>query len=115
MNDACIFCQIANKEISSTIVYETDLVIAFKDIYPIAPIHWLIIPKQHIENMAHFPLEDSKLAIAMIEAVQQLQTKLSGSRSFKLGCNNGKQAGQMVFHLHWHFMSHEQELQTPNA
>lgn len=102
----CIFCKIAQGEIPSEVVYETDKVIAFKDLHPVAPIHVLIIPKVHLTDLNALASSD-KRAELMEEVLQATQAlcKLYGTSSFNLISNCGEEAGQSVFHLHFHFIS----------
>ena len=99
-----IFSKIIDREIPASIVYETDSVIVIKDIKPIAPIHYLIIPKLPIIDMKD-PRLDTALAAELVKTVQYLAAQLSGDQSFNVLSNNGAAAGQVVMHLHWHFVS----------
>ena len=100
----CIFCEIANKEAPGEIVYEDDKIIAFKDIKPLAPIHFLIIPKKHISSVDHVEIEDKTLMGDLIMAAQKIarEKKLNG---YKLQINVGRPAGQIVDHLHLHLLA----------
>ncbi|GAB3403613.1 histidine triad nucleotide-binding protein [Massilia agilis] len=110
--DNCIFCKIAAKQIPSTTVYEDDDLLAFKDINPAAPVHLLVIPKQHIAtlsdcNDSHAALLGKMLALAPklaaehgIAVQQDADGKLSGG--FKTLINSGPNGGQEVYHLHLH-------------
>jgi len=101
----CIFCRIINKEIPSNPFKETDEIIVIKDINPKAPIHYLIIPKKHIQDIQSFESHDSDLAGKLLLAARDLSQTLPGSSDFKLVVNSGKQAGQCVFHVHLHFLA----------
>ena len=105
MSQSCIFCKIIAKEIPSTIVAENENVLVIKDIAPKAPIHYLIIPKVHRENIQGFLPEDCIIAASCLFMAQELAQKLSGTQSFRLISNNGADSGQCVFHLHFHFLS----------
>lgn len=104
----CIFCKIAKGEIPSDIVYETDKVVAFKDLNPIAPVHLLIIPKEHFTDFLDFAKSENRaeLADAMMEAVEEIAKDL-GLESFHILNNCGAEHGQSVFHLHFHLISGE--------
>ena len=104
LNNSCLFCKIANKEIECEVVAENDGVFVIKDINPKAPIHYLIIPKQHMCSMADFP-SSGGLAKEMFEMVKTLAEKLEEPKVFNIVSNNGAEAGQMIMHLHWHFLS----------
>ena len=88
----CIFCKIIQKQVPTEMVAENDTVIVVKDIAPKAPIHYLIIPKNHIKNV----VDHDDICRAPAGALQI---------SFRLIMNNGVDAGQTVFHLHCHFIS----------
>jgi histidine triad (HIT) family protein len=99
-----LFSRIIDREIPSQIIYENDDLIVIKDINPVAPIHYLIIPKKPVQDMKD-PLLDAKLAGAMVKTVQHLAAQLAGEQAFNIVVNNGAGAGQSVPHLHWHFIS----------
>lgn len=102
----CIFCKIISNQLPATIVAETDLLLVFKDINPRAKTHFLIIPKKHCVNMKDVDsINDQILPVAFFEMVKNLSLGLDGAQEFNLLCNNGAGAGQIVFHLHWHFVS----------
>ena len=98
----CIFCKIAKKEVPSKIVYENEKVIAFKDINPKARIHFLIVPKQHIGSIKSKGSE--KIVKDLIIAAKKIAKtkKISG---YKLIFNVGKEGGQLIDHLHLHFLA----------
>lgn len=101
----CIFCKIVRGEIPCTKVYEDDAMLAFKDIEPQAPIHFLIIPKKHIKDLLSLSEEDCDLMAKVQQVVKKLalQEELD-EKGFRLVTNCGKAAGQSVFHLHFHLM-----------
>jgi histidine triad (HIT) family protein len=102
----CIFCKIARKEISAEIVYEDDSVLAFKDIHPAAPVHFLIIPKRHIPTVLDIREEDKGLAghIQFVAAGIARELGLA-EKGFRIVVNCLKDAGQDVFHIHYHFLA----------
>ena len=104
VND-CIFCKIIAKEIPSTVVEETDDIMVIKDIAPKAPVHYLIVPKKHVKDVASLTEGDSDIPAKIMLMAKDLSKKLSGSQAFRLIINNGPDAGQSVFHLHCHFIS----------
>ncbi|MCM8899833.1 histidine triad nucleotide-binding protein [Caldicoprobacter algeriensis] len=103
--DGCIFCKIVDKQIPSRIVYEDDSILAFHDIDPKAPVHVLVIPKQHITSINEVTQENSQVIAhifaTMPKIAQQLGIKDSG---YRVVVNCGKDAGQAVNHLHYHVL-----------
>ena len=102
----CIFCKIVAGEIPSKKVFENNRLLAFEDINPKAPTHVLLIPKKHFEN-----LNDSSSDPALLgEIVAQSAAvaKKLGLTDFRLVANTGRQAGQVVFHLHFHLLAGRQ-------
>lgn len=99
----CIFCKIIKKEISASLVYEDEDVLAFNDVNPQAPVHILVIPKKHAANiteLADFPV---------IGKIYQIIRRLAAEKGidqagFRVVLNHGRQAGQAVEHLHFHLL-----------
>ncbi len=105
MSKDCIFCRIASGEIPADKVFESDEVVAFKDIHPLAPTHIIVIPKKHVATLddltdADLPLF-AKMALAAKESAKKSGVFTSG---YRLVVNCKKDAGQEVFHLHMHLM-----------
>ena len=103
MND-CIFCKIIAKEIPSKIVYEDEKVIAFNDIDPKAPIHILVVPKEHIESAAYLENRDD-ISGAVFTAVAKICKGLNLDKGFRIVTNCGEDARQSVKHLHFHILA----------
>jgi len=101
----CIFCKIIAGEIPSTKVYEDEAVFAFRDINPQAPTHILVIPKAHIASMAEVTAENSEAASACLEAIAKIAKQEGLASGFRVISNSGKDAGQTVFHLHFHILA----------
>ena len=101
---ACLFCNIVNKKIPADIVYESETVLAFKDISPQAPIHVLIIPKQHIDNVLGFTPNDGKLLSDLMLAIKNIAKKQALENGFRIVTNTGQESGQEVNHLHFHLL-----------
>ncbi|HIJ60892.1 MAG TPA: histidine triad nucleotide-binding protein [Nitrospirae bacterium] len=101
----CIFCKILQKQIPSKIIYEDDLVVAFEDVNPQAPIHTLVIPKKHIPTIAECHEEDYSL-IGHIHKVINEIAKQKGltERGYRIVNNCNAEAGQTVFHIHFHLL-----------
>lgn len=104
MPNNCIFCKIANKEIPANIMFENEHIIAFKDLNPKANTHLLVIPKQHFENLSK--IDDNNLILELILGIKEITEKYNIS-DYKVQTNNGKGAGQEVFHLHFHILSNK--------
>jgi histidine triad (HIT) family protein len=100
----CVFCRIVAKESPAEIEYEDDEVLAFKDLYPKAPVHLLVIPKRHIESIARLEPDDETLAGHCVRVARLLAERLGyGERGYRFACNTGPEGGQVVYHLHFHF------------
>ena len=102
--DDCLFCRIARGEIPSNKIYEDDDVLAFRDINPRAPVHFLIIPKKHIVSLAEAGTEDAALLGKMINLVPVLAKKMGCEGGFRTVINTGRDGGQEVPHLHIHVL-----------
>lgn len=100
----CLFCKIAAGEIPSSKVYEDEKCLAFHDIDPQAPTHFLVIPKEHIPSVAGVD-EDNAAVVAHIFTVIAQQCKKLGLDSYRVVSNIGAQAGQSVPHLHFHVLA----------
>ena len=98
----CIFCKIINKKAPADYIYEDDNFIVIKDVNPSAPIHYLIIPKKHIQSVAHLDPKDKELMGQMILTAQKVG---KGLESYRLRINTGRGAGQIVDHIHMHLFS----------
>jgi histidine triad (HIT) family protein len=105
MND-CLFCRIVAKEIPATIVYETDHTLAFRDINPRAPVHVLVIPKEHVESLMDLETGHAAMLADLHQAVQVVAKQENvESKGFRLVINHGKDSGQAVSHLHYHLLA----------
>ncbi len=102
MSDNCIFCKIVRGEIPSRTIYQDEEFLAFHDIRPIAPVHFLVIPKRHVESLAHFSAEDDALVGRMLRLGARLAAEQGLSDGFRTMINTGKGGGQEVFHVHAH-------------
>jgi len=101
----CIFCKIAKRETSAEVIYKDDKFIAFKDVNPKAPIHFLIIPKKHIPSVDHLKNRDKKLIGELFLVAQKIARKQGVAKSgYKLVFNVGKGGGQLINHLHLHLL-----------
>lgn len=101
----CLFCAIANGEIPSKKVYEDDEILAFHDIDPQAPVHVLIIPKQHIKWAYDITPDNSAVVAHIFEKIPAIAKELGAENGFRIVNNCGDIAGQSVKHLHYHLMA----------
>ena len=107
----CLFCAIISGDIPSDKVYEDELVYVFNDIAPKAPVHMLVIPKVHIASAAEVTGENSSVIARCFEVIALLAGRM-GLESFRVVTNCAEQAGQTVFHLHFHVLSGRDMTQT---
>lgn len=98
----CIFCKIVKGEIPSKKVYEDEDVLAFDDINKLTPVHVLVIPKKHIARLADAQDEDQNVLGKCQLVGAQVAKKLGVGDAFRVLMANGEEAGQSVFHLHYH-------------
>lgn len=101
----CLFCKIVSGEIPSSKVYEDEVCYAFKDIDPQAPVHFLVIPKEHIQSCAAVDGSNSTVVGHIFEVIAKLAAALGLGDGFRVVSNVGSQAGQSVPHLHFHVLA----------
>lgn len=99
----CVFCEIIAGNIPSTKVYEDDMILAFKDINPVAPVHIIVVPKVHIDNTNAVTPENSKYIAHIFEKVPEI-AKSQNIDSYRIINNCGEDAGQTVMHIHFHII-----------
>lgn len=104
----CLFCKIVARKIPSRMVYEDDEFYAFHDIHPWAPVHFLVIPKEHIVSMAHIGPEHAGLMGRLMALIPKLAQQEGCNPypdgGFRLLTNTGTEGGQEVHHMHFHVM-----------
>jgi len=100
----CIFCKIIAGEIPSDKVYEDDYVFAFYDIAPVAPVHILVVPKEHIVSAADINAENSFLVAKCFEAIAKIAKEKGLDSGYRIMNSCGVDGGQTVFHLHFHIL-----------
>ena len=110
----CIFCKIAAGEIPSNKVYEDEYMLAFHDISPMAKVHVLVIPKEHIENVDGINEENSAVVAKMFAKMGDIAKAAGITNGYRVISNCGKDAGQTVAHLHFHILGGK-ELATEMA
>lgn len=103
-----IFSKIIRREISADIVYEDDLVLAFKDIAPQAPVHILVIPKEPLPTLADTTSEYQALLGHLLVTARKVAEQAGLSNGYRLVINNGRDGGQTVYHLHLHILGGRQ-------
>ena len=100
----CLFCKIVKGDIPSTKVYEDELVLAFRDIAPMAPTHILVIPKAHIDSCNGITAENSAVVAHIFEVIPQIAKAENLENGYRVVSNCGDDAGQTVHHLHFHIL-----------
>lgn len=101
----CLFCRIAAKELPSELVYEDELVLAFRDINPQAPVHLLLIPKEHVGSVIEIEAAHPLLPSRLLRVAKELAAREGLAESgYRLVVNTGPDAGQSVHHLHVHLL-----------
>ena len=101
----CLFCKIAAGEIPSKKAYEDDKILCFYDINPQAPVHFLVIPKEHVASSVSDITSENSAVVAHIFEVIAKVTKEMGIQSYRVISNIGAEAGQSVFHIHFHVLA----------
>lgn len=99
----CIFCRITKKEVKSDIIYEDEQLMVFKDIRPSAPVHYLVVSKEHIQSIAHLEGNHNAVISAMVFAAKKVAEQLD-LKGYKLVFNVGREGGQVIDHLHLHLL-----------
>lgn len=99
----CLFCKIVAGDIPSNKVYEDDLILAFHDIAPAAPVHVLFIPKTHIAGVREITADNAAVVAHIFSVIPQVAKEL-GISDYRVVSNNGADAGQTVHHLHFHLI-----------
>jgi histidine triad (HIT) family protein len=102
----CLFCRIVARESAADIEYEDDAVVAFKDIYPKAPVHLLIVPRRHIASIMELEPADAEVIGRCFLAARALGEQTGfGDRGYRVTVNCGPEGGQVVYHVHFHFLA----------
>ena len=104
----CIFCKIARGELDAEVVHDEDEVLAFKDINGRAPVHVLVVPRQHVASLEEVTSLPERVARRLFEVSSEVAEKLGvGESGYAVRINNGPDAGQEIFHLHLHVLGGE--------
>jgi len=109
----CLFCKIAAKQISSRILFEDPLLLAFHDINPVAPTHVLVIPKQHLTSLSEAQPEHADLLGKLLLAAHAASLTGIAQTGYRVVANTGPDAGQSVFHIHIHVLGGRQMAWPP--
>lgn len=101
----CLFCRIASGDIPAKVAYQDEHVVAFHDIHPQAPVHLLVIPREHVASLSELEDRHAEMAGRLMVSVPRVATSVGGlDDGFRLIVNNGAAAGQTVPHLHLHIL-----------
>ncbi|PJE57704.1 MAG: histidine triad nucleotide-binding protein [Candidatus Portnoybacteria bacterium CG10_big_fil_rev_8_21_14_0_10_38_18] len=100
----CIFCNIANGKIPKEFIYEDDRLMVFTDVKPLAPVHLLIVPKEHIASINDLTEKHKDLIGEMFLLAKKMAKEHGISEAYKLAFNTGRKGGQLIDHLHLHLM-----------
>ncbi len=112
--EECIFCKIVSKDIPATVIYEDERMIAFDDINPQAPVHVLLIPKEHFPSLEEIPDEKKDiLSHLLIKARGIAQEKEIAESGYRIVLNTGRDSGQDVLHIHFHLLGGRQMTWPP--
>lgn len=104
-HEDCIFCRIAAGELGTPFLIETDSVVAFDDLAPQAPTHVLIVPKRHVPSIAVLTRDHDALLGELVDVANRVaEQREIAETGFRLLTNAGPDAGQTVFHMHWHLL-----------
>lgn len=101
----CLFCKMGRGDIPVNRIYEDETVLAFYDIDPQAPVHFLVIPKEHIESPAQITEENAALVGHIFAVIAQIAKDLNLEKGYRVVSNSGKDGGQSVLHLHFHVLA----------
>jgi histidine triad (HIT) family protein len=107
---SCVFCEIVAGRNRAIIEYEDPEILAFQDIYPKAPVHILVVPKRHVESVMALAPEDAPLVGRLVLAAKRIgETRGFAERGYRLAIHCGPDGGQVVYHLHLHFLAGRRE------
>jgi len=107
--EGCLFCALVAGKINANIVYQDDRIVAFRDVKPQAPVHILIIPRKHVAGVLDIEPDDHALIGEIFQAASRLAREQGiGDSGFRVVVNSGADAGQSVFHLHYHLIGGRQ-------
>lgn len=102
---SCVFCDIVDGKINCQKVYEDETVLAFKDLNPQAPVHFLVIPKKHVKDVFELDFENVSLVSKIFTAIKKIAEQLGLEEGFRVVNNCGQDGGQTVSHIHFHVLA----------
>ena len=108
MNSTGLFCKMVAGEVPADVVYEDDEILVFRDLYPKADVHLLMIPKQHTDSLATLTSNEDELVARMMRKLPQIAQDQGLEQGFRTIINTGPGGGQVVFHLHIHLLGGDQ-------
>lgn len=112
--EECIFCRIASGEMEAEVIYEDDRVVAFRDINPQAPVHVLVIPRKHLRSVFDLSSQDGDLLFHIFQIIRDISAKEGiAEKGVRVLTNVEREAGQSVFHLHFHVLGGRRMLWPP--
>lgn len=110
----CVFCRIVRREVPAQIVYETSRILAFQDIQPVAPVHVLLIPREHIVDPSALTEDNAAVMGEMFIVARDVAAQLGvADTGYRLVMNKGRFGGQSVFHMHLHLLAGRQMTWPP--
>jgi histidine triad (HIT) family protein len=104
MSDDCLFCKMVAGEVPADIVYEDEEILVFRDLYPKAAVHLLMIPKQHTRNLTTLTEADDAVVARMMRKLPEIAREQGLNEGFRVIINNEPGGGQVIFHLHVHLL-----------
>jgi len=109
MGEECIFCKIIAGKIPSDIVHQDDKAVVIRDINPQAPVHLLVMPKEHISSLAHIGSERKELLGHLVYLANEVARRQGlAERGYRVSVNHGREGGQLVPHIHFHLLGGRQ-------
>jgi histidine triad (HIT) family protein len=100
----CVFCKIAGHQSPAKLIYEDESVVAFEDLHPQSPVHFLVVPRKHLPSLKEAAPEDEPLLGHLLSVAAKLARERNLEKGYRTVINNGSWAGQSVYHLHVHVM-----------
>ncbi|MDX9917978.1 MAG: histidine triad nucleotide-binding protein [Gudongella sp.] len=109
----CLFCKIADRKIPADLIYEDEHIVAFKDINPQAPVHFLVVPRLHIDSLDKISKENDSLMAHILRTIPALAKEQGIENGYRVVNNCGEDGGQTVDHIHFHVLGQREMLWPP--